>query len=30
MDDQIFASYSSSKIRSKHTTFNEGKGCFLM
>ncbi|OJD36623.1 membrane bound c2 domain protein [Diplodia corticola] len=23
MDDQIFASYSSSKIRSKHTTFNE-------
>lgn len=23
MDDQVFASYSSSKIRSKHTTFNE-------
>lgn len=25
MDDHVFASYTSSKIRSKHTTFNEGK-----
>ena len=29
MDDQIFASYSSSKIRSKHTVFNEGKTSYI-